>query len=498
MTAKKLISILLTFIICFGVLSSAFATENKTPSSEIPEDYTPIYTAEDLNNIRNNLSGKYILMNDIDLSVYESWVPIGNSLNSFVGILDGNSFVVKNFKITKAEGENPSVGLFGTAKYSQIKDLTVVGTINVHNNNGIRAGLICGEAYCSAISNCTTFGKLVASTNAGAWVGGITGYLSENLEDESNKSTIKGCRNNAEIIADVFRNEDFFGMNYFTGGVVGLSIGAISECSNYGNVFAMGKSDNSAYYYAIVGGICGNSNGEIKNCYNIGKINSAGAKYTLAGGIAGYWYQFGDIINCYNIGQVESESEKHTDEYKHSLKGGIIGGIEGWIVPAVVGGDDYECKAKVKNCYYLNNIENAFGDGVPVNQENVKALTKDGITNQEAFVGFDFENIWEMSKIENRPMLCHSSEVFTVNIKTKTGKTVAIDNIDKQSMVSWSSANEKIAVITDSGEIKGISAGTTDVIIMLNDGSVVECSVTVEFSLIWWLINLLLGWIKRI
>lgn len=68
MTIQKASSIILTFILCFGVLTIAFADE----TAEVPEGYTPIYTTEDLFNIRNDLAGKYILMDDIDLSVYEN------------------------------------------------------------------------------------------------------------------------------------------------------------------------------------------------------------------------------------------------------------------------------------------------------------------------------------------------------------------------------------------------------------------------------------------
>ena len=35
----------------------------------VPEGYTPIYTIDDLYAVRNDLSGNYILMNDIDLLV---------------------------------------------------------------------------------------------------------------------------------------------------------------------------------------------------------------------------------------------------------------------------------------------------------------------------------------------------------------------------------------------------------------------------------------------
>ena len=58
-----------------------------------------IYTAQDLDNVRKNLSGSYVLMNDIDLSTFNGgqWVPIGYELsNSFIGIFDGQGHVIKN------------------------------------------------------------------------------------------------------------------------------------------------------------------------------------------------------------------------------------------------------------------------------------------------------------------------------------------------------------------------------------------------------------------
>ena len=63
-----------------------------------------ISTPEQLDNVRNNLSGKYILVNDIALT--ENWVPI----TDFSGILDGNGYAVKDVTINGA-GQN----LFGNS-----------------------------------------------------------------------------------------------------------------------------------------------------------------------------------------------------------------------------------------------------------------------------------------------------------------------------------------------------------------------------------------------
>ncbi|MBQ8762746.1 MAG: Ig-like domain-containing protein [Clostridia bacterium] len=490
MNYKRILSVFLIFILTFGMCSTAFATD------DVPEGYAAIYTAEDLNNIRNNLSGKYILMNDIDLSVYENWVPIGKNENPFNGILDGNSFTVKNINLSNVEGENPSVGLFGTAANSQIKDITVIGQINVDNDNGIRAGLICGEAYNSVITKCKAYGKVDVTTKAGVWVGGITGYLSTySNTDEVKECKIEFCQNNASVTVNGVCGYDTNGINYFVGGIAGLSEGTISKSSNYGDINAIGSNGGYDYFYTLAGGICGNSDGEINNCYNVGNISSIGTKYVFAGGISGFWYQFEDIYNCYNIGQVKAEVKEATDKYNYSAVGGIIGVVESLVFPD--SSDSFaDYPASIRNCYYLDDVKNAFGENSPQDSINIKSLTGEEISKQSSFKGFDFENVWEMSATENRPVLQNEPSVIVIEIETKTGKPAKLKDIDKNNILSWSSSNEKIAVINDNGDVKGLSTGTTDIVLTMNDGTVIQCNVTVEFSLFWWLFNLLFGWLK--
>lgn len=99
-------------------------TANAVVSNEIPDGYTPIYDIEDLYNVRNNLGGNYILMNDIDLSetapggdwdTGNGWEPIGNLTDGyFHGIFDGNGYQIKNMNIYGEFNEERShLGLFG-------------------------------------------------------------------------------------------------------------------------------------------------------------------------------------------------------------------------------------------------------------------------------------------------------------------------------------------------------------------------------------------------
>lgn len=107
-------------------------------------DYIPISTVEDLNRIRDNLSGKYYLVNDIDLYNVE-WIPVGsiyeyNTSNyrvndsSFTGVFDGNGFSIYNltskYRIVYCLSKNASKdfyyggGLFGYNK-GIIKNLKI-------------------------------------------------------------------------------------------------------------------------------------------------------------------------------------------------------------------------------------------------------------------------------------------------------------------------------------------------------------------------------------
>ena len=97
------------------------------------EGYVKIYTADDLNNIRNNLNANYVLMNDIDLSGYSNWEPIGAVNNGFTGVFDGNQHSVNNMEITGeyTSTRNFTKGLFSYSDGATFKNLTLAGDIDI-------------------------------------------------------------------------------------------------------------------------------------------------------------------------------------------------------------------------------------------------------------------------------------------------------------------------------------------------------------------------------
>ncbi|MGM9597982.1 MAG: bacterial Ig-like domain-containing protein [Eubacteriales bacterium] len=137
--------------------------------------YTFIQTAEDFANIANDLGGKYVLLNNIDLGGVE-WSPIGTVENPFRGIVDGNGNTVSGLTITKTT--NGVAGLFGYNN-GTIRNLTVSGGINADASG---------------------------STDNIAYIGGIAGYNAGVIDTCRNMVTIKGMMTTSD--EDIIESEE--------------------------------------------------------------------------------------------------------------------------------------------------------------------------------------------------------------------------------------------------------------------------------------------------
>lgn len=139
---------------------------------------TEIYTVDQLNNVRNNLGGSYILMSDLDLSdtvwgeVYageygtSGWEPIGLQVSPFSGSFDGNGYSISGLFINKPTTN--FVGLFGYANLSNIYDLGLEDVkVTGRNDVGGMAGYNTG-----AIDNSYVTGSV---TGAEMGIGGLVG-----------------------------------------------------------------------------------------------------------------------------------------------------------------------------------------------------------------------------------------------------------------------------------------------------------------------------------
>ncbi len=468
---KKIISFLLVLIMVFGTAAVAFA-ENQT---SVPEGYIGIYTAEDLNNIRNNLSGKYILMNDIDLSVYENWEPIGKRGSQFAGEIDGNGYIIKNLKMSGVYNSEKYnfYGLFGAALEAVFKNIVVVDAYvslsssdkqKEETDNNI--GLICGYLNKSEMLNCFASGTLTYEATDYSYVGSAVG--------DANNSSITRCSS----YVDITINTGSDNLNLFVGGITGQTNYKIDECCNWGNI-EIKKTDLLESKKIRVGGICGSqvvNFYKITNCYNRGDLifepNNINCCVGGSNGISSI------LLNCYNSGEISVP-----DEFL-GYCGAISANIERRSFESYPGAPDFE---RIENSYYINSELNpAYCEKVTPNEMNSvireytfpNTLQVDELKmkNQNTFIGFDFENVWTMEE-NGYPVLMNQPTVAVKeNIEIVEGDVCSDEIIASE----WKTSNPNIATVNENGEIVAVGVGEATITVKYAYGYTEEIAVTVK------------------
>ena len=270
------------------------------------EDFTYIETAEDFKNIANNLSGNYVLKNDIDFKG-EVIEPIGDSESvtgsglsmPFSGNFSGDGHKILNVTVKRELGSYS--GLFGANKGTIINlsvEADVSGTAYV-------GGICASNASGSRIADCS-FSGTVNGTKS--YVGGICG---------ENKGGIMRCVADGTVSGDSN-----------VGGICGSnnsSNGNIENCLNSSDVTRKSSNGN-------IGGIVGQSinNSTVNYCISIGK--TSGTDSSSIGGVCGYAYG-ATITNSYFDSEVSAGLKAIYDAFDdrdtETLKGLTTAGLSG-------------------------------------------------------------------------------------------------------------------------------------------------------------------------
>ena len=201
-----------------------------TDSTPDWQEFKYIETVEDFRKIDDDLSGNYVLAQNIDFGG-NNYRPIAyKSGTSFTGKFSGNGHTISNISV---KYDDDLVGLFGTNK-GLIMNLAVSGEVTGEEY----IGGICAKNE-GTIYSCSFDGevKQSATTQRKGKVGGICG---------TNYATISNCFNSADVSG-----------NDYIGGICGEMCGKDPEvvyCVSVGKVSGFTGS-------AIVGGICGYGNG---------------------------------------------------------------------------------------------------------------------------------------------------------------------------------------------------------------------------------------------
>lgn len=351
MKKKRIVSLLLSMIVCIAMMPVAVFADETGGGTEEPvgvwtdyaatdfaggagtkDDPYQIATAEQLAklaaDVNSGVVGKthdneyFILTENIDLSAHR-WVPIGicknNSGKSFQGYFDGNRKKITGLYVDESSEKN-SAGLFGYVTGYEIKNLIVEG--------GYVTTADSGDQYDAA-------GILIGNAAVGFGI-------SINIENCYVSGTVKS-------------------VSAPTGGFVGRNAyGSYENCTADVNIIGAGKAG---------GFVGGDFSGLYEKCTAKGNVSGTWS----VGGFAGELFSDSKTEKCASYGKVEASDWN-------------VGGFVGWIGKWEENKQEsiIEHIAEIKNCVAFSDVTSAVTGGAPKIGGFAGTVNKSKITNSHA------------------------------------------------------------------------------------------------------------------
>ncbi|MDR3001727.1 MAG: hypothetical protein LBU89_10740 [Fibromonadaceae bacterium] len=225
---------------------------------------------------RDNFMGKTIMLTDnIDLSQYENWVPIGSFLREFSGTFDGGGHVISNLTISNSlridNYYSSYKGLFGYIRRGNVKN---IGLENVSISGRTVVGAVVGKIEYGSIANSYSTGTISGSSNRNSYysfVGGIAGDVREasSITNSYSAAAVSGRVYVGGIAGSVRANSSVTN-SYSTGAIIGMDgvggiAGGVEDGSRVANCSALNSDVESAYNKNIS---VPRSAGRVVGCYD--------------------------------------------------------------------------------------------------------------------------------------------------------------------------------------------------------------------------------------
>jgi hypothetical protein len=373
MISKKRVTAFLFIIMVLSVLSGVKTGE--ADSQEVTflggagtsSDPYIIENVSDLQAINKDLTGHYILKNDIEASETITWnlgdgfIPIGTETNPFTGYFDGKNHTITGLYIKRQAMNN--TGLFGNTGTGAL--VTSVHLVDSYILGRKGVGGIVGWNNLGVMSNCSVRGQIIGGQHTGGlvgWNGGLVSncYFKGNISEAGGflVSLFGGLIGiNSGTVTNSYALVNVTG-NQIIGGLIGLNSESVSNCYTYVNVSGSQS----------IGGLIGENNGQVSNCHTTGSVKGSSS----IGGLLGKNYD--KVSNC--MASVETIGDF----------GYYFGGLVGL---------NY---ARVSNCIATGNIsgQNGVAGLVGYNKGIISGCYASGNTNGTGqhiggLVGYNFE-----------------------------------------------------------------------------------------------------------
>ena len=243
----------------------------------------------DLDGIRGNRDGSYILMCDLDSTTAgymelaattanggKGWEPIGslsvdpstfyviNPVEPFTGSLDGQGYEIRDMFIGRPDEDG--MGLFGS-----------VGEGGVIENLGMMNVAVAGRSYVGGLVGCAFWGSTVSNSSSS---GSVTGSGQVGGLAGGNFGTVSNSSSSGSVSGSEAQN---------VGGLVGCNLGTVGDSYSIGSVIG----------WRNVGGMVGGNWATVSNSWSGGGVTGN----NLVGGLVG-WNPQGSVSNSYSTGSV--------------------------------------------------------------------------------------------------------------------------------------------------------------------------------------------------
>ena len=357
---RYMFSLTAAALLSLSMAATAFCAESPfAGGSGTPEDPWQVASAEQLDAMREDLTAHYALVEDVDLSGFENWEPIGSfqSLSdapedaevphpdfAFTGTFEGGGHKISNLTVESASPMG--VGLFGCASGTEegagyiggftlenvhvsgyylvggavglqfmncpVSDITLVGENTLTGMQGI--GGIVGTGF-DLISNCTATADIVVQGDDGACAGLVAGGTT--------MSSLKNCAAvGGSITADGNATWGF-------GALCGAPWGAaeITDCSATDTVMTVSGEGNR-----LVGGLLGfagtydsSSPAVISGCTVEGVSLTVSDTTNAVGGLVGGGKEMMEGSDVMSFFVIESSSVSGTIHGGGEFVGAVVG-----------------------------------------------------------------------------------------------------------------------------------------------------------------------------
>lgn len=464
-------------LLVFGILILGLHINANAQETSVPVGYTGIYNIADLDGIRNNPSGKYILMRDIDMTEDTKkggdwdngmgWTPI----EEFTGVLNGNGHQIIGMNIyTEGAVEKDCIGLIGSLITTEDSDedsdeegvVENLGLINVTiNANAKYIGSIAGYSNSGKIRNCYSSGK-IRTLNQGNSdsVGGIVGRSTWTQE-------IKNCFSMIDIVIESQNT------SCQAGGISGKGywFNEIENC------YFRGKITGTTHCYGI-------TDLSAKNCFYLKESVQQTTDTNGVKALTNAQMKYSQVFTGFdfnNIWNIDSYSNYPYPQLRNNpyIKVKSLQLLSKPSKTVYQQGEKLNLDGSVVRIMYDdgNNVNAVISDDM-LGSYDMKKLGTQTISVQYGGkkVSFDIE----VKEIFASSIKLNQSQIDVIKGKTCQLKATVYPTNTTNQKLTWDSDDVSIATVNSSGKITAKAAGKTTIWVSTENGKIASCVVNVK------------------